>query len=281
LPSSEGENVILREFFDERRQRSIPVAEYPPSAGKPLGLLLFSVGFGGGREGYGFLARHWSSLGFLTVVVEHVGSNQAVLKTLKPKNHEDLAQMVADKVREPAELLARPYDLIYVAHQYDANLALGLAGHSFGAYTVCAASGATMILPSAMKGSKARVNHALKPRGIIAMSLQPPGFFLDGPGMAVLDMPTFLLTGTRDSGMPAGTSYRQRTLAYNFLPEATRQLAVLEGAEHMSFAGIGLKVKPFVGELESLTARFWRQVWGLPAVAFQSAIKTHWNEEAL
>lgn len=257
------------------------MAEYPPAEGEPIGLLLFSVGFGGAREGYAFFARHWSSLGFLVVVVEHVGSNYQVLKALRPKNHAELAQLVADKVREPAELMDRPYDLIYVAHQYDRELPLGLAGHSFGAYTVCAASGAPMVLSGGAPGSKARVHHALKPRGIIAMSLQPPGFFLDGPGMAVLNMPTLLITGTLDSGMPAGTDYRQRTLGYNFLPEATRQLAVLEGAEHMTFAGIGLKVQPFVRELELLTARFWRKAWGLPTVEFASSIPTLWNEEAL
>ena len=233
------------DLFDSERRRSVPVAYYPAQAkdGFPTrGWVLFSVGFGGGRDGYAFLARAWSELGLDVAVVEHVGSNLDVLKSLQRPGMRsaELAEIVGAKVQEPEELQHRPLDLLFVRKQLcpdDDWVACG--GHSFGSYTAAAAC-----LQADWKGA-------------VLLSPSPPGNRLSGADYAQLRLPIFVLTGTRDSGMPAGVTYQDRLQAFAALPQGQRHLALLEGADHMALAGVGLSVGPIIRTLATLTSAFW------------------------
>jgi len=121
------------DLYDRERARPVPVARYSPPA-PSRGWILFSVGFGGGRDGYGYLARSWASHGFGVLVIEHVGSNLAVLKRLRRPTcgQAELAKRVGRAVAEPEELLQRPRDLKYVLESQAIQPPYGLAGHSFG-----------------------------------------------------------------------------------------------------------------------------------------------------
>ncbi len=51
-----------------------------------------------------------------------------------------------------------------------------------------------------------------------------------------------MITGTRDSGLDG--DYRWRTLAFDALPASgCNRLAIVDGATHMNFAGIGFARK--------------------------------------
>ena len=64
---------------DSRRQRQVPVKIYYPADGAgPFPVIIFSHGLGGSREGYQYLGRHWASHGYVSVHLQHLGSDQAV-----------------------------------------------------------------------------------------------------------------------------------------------------------------------------------------------------------
>lgn len=253
------------DLFDDQRQRAVPVAHYP-AQGKPLGWLLFSVGFGGGREGYGFLGRAWSQSGFDVAVIEHVGSNLPVLKSLQfpgMRQHQ-LAEAVSLKVREPEELLARPSDLQFVRQRLCPQASwVGLAGHSFGSYTCLAALGLEVQMPQGPR----RLGSGSSWQGAFLMSVQPPreavepissGLSLfDRRSFAEIDIPVMMMTGTRDSGLPSGVDYQQRLESFRALRGGKHVSAVLRGADHMSFAGVGIAVEPVVRTVSRLSQAFW------------------------
>ncbi|MBT9583422.1 hypothetical protein IV102_08730 [bacterium] len=246
------------ELFDASRQRPIPVALYP-AQGKPLGWLLFSVGFGGSCTGYAFLGRAWSQLGFQVAVIEHVGSNADVLKQIhRPGMRQaELAVVVGQRARQEEELLARPLDLAFVR----ANLCgqsdwVGLGGHSFGTYTALAGMGCEMLLPSGPRNWDFGLDWA----GVVLLSPPSPDTVVSDRGLSQVTIPCLLLTGTRDSGMPAGVTYQQRLQNFERLPAGRKYSALLVGADHMSLAGIGLAVAPVVETLAQVTGQFWLAV---------------------
>lgn len=248
----------ILDLFDSARQRSIPVGLYPHQ-GEFQGWLFFSVGFGGGRAGYAYLGRAWSGLGFQVAVIEHIGSNAETLKAIhKPGMRQaELAEAVGRAVRDQAELEARPQDLAYVRRLLSPGREwAGLAGHSFGSYTALAALGVEALLP---EGSQSW-DFGLDWAGVVLMSAQPPESVVSRRGLGGLQLPTFLLTGTKDSGMPAGVTFEERITTYDAVPAGRKALAVLEGADHMAFAGIGLAVAPALETIARLTGEFWLAV---------------------
>lgn len=245
----------ILDLFDTSRQRAIPVGLYPYQ-GEFLGWLFFSVGFGGGRAGYAYLARAWSRLGFQVAVIEHVGSNAEVLKAihLPGMRQAELAEAVGRAVHDQAELEARPQDLAYVRRLLCPGQGwAGLGGHSFGSYTALAALGVEALLPEGPHSWEFGLEWA----GVVLMSAQPPDSVVSRRGLAGLALPAFLLTGTKDSGMPAGVTFTQRITTYEAVPAGRKALAVLEGADHMAFAGIGLAVAPALETIAQLTGEFW------------------------
>ena len=105
--------------------------------------------------------------------------------------------------------------------------------------------------------------------------------FSQALGTVDLACPTLLLTGTLDSGMPAGVDYRQRLAGYALFPPALREIALIEGADHMSFAGIGLKVGPTVKTLCQVTGAFWLKSLLHEEVPAVIQPDIYWNEDAL
>lgn len=246
------------DLLDPSRQRAIPVGLYPYQ-GDFQGWLFFSVGFGGGRAGYAYLGRAWSRLGFQVAVIEHVGSNAETLKAIhRPGMRQaELAQAVGQAVRNQAELQDRPRDLAYVRRTLCPGQDwVGLAGHSYGSYTALASLGVEALLPEGPQ----TWNFGSQWSGVILMSAQPPDSVVSRHGLSTLSLPALLLTGTRDSGMPAGVNFEDRIQTYEALPAGQKWLAVLDGADHMAFAGIGLAVGPAMETVAQLTGEFWQSL---------------------
>lgn len=255
--NSRGMEIL--QLYDAERERPVPVAVYQPQ-GPRLGWLLFSVGFGGSCTGYAYLGRAWSRLGFEVVVVEHVGSNAEVMKAIhRPGMRQaELAEIVGVRAREPEEMKARPIDLDFVRRHFcSANDWVGVAGHSFGSYTALAALGAEMQLPE----GEYRWTFPYSWQAAVLLSPPPPDTVVTRRGLGEVALPCLMLTGTRDSGMPAGVTYEQRRQAYDFLPPGRKFSAVLQGADHMSMAAIGLAVAPVVETIAGLTSEFWLAVY--------------------
>ena len=70
---------LLEDWQDSARDRSVPVKIYYPEKGTgPFPVVLFSHGLGGSRNGYSYLGEHWASHGYVSVHLQHVGSDGAV-----------------------------------------------------------------------------------------------------------------------------------------------------------------------------------------------------------
>ncbi|HXE73014.1 MAG TPA: hypothetical protein VNO81_10170, partial [Candidatus Nitrosotenuis sp.] len=244
-------------LVDPARGRPVPVALYRPQR-QPAPLILFSPGFGGSRTGYARLARHWASAGYVVAVVEHVGSNQDFLPPMRGMDRSERARYLLELLRSPQELEARPADLSFVA---DELLGLpwvrpgpvGAGGHSFGACTVLAAAGAPVSLPD---GSQRCLGDG-RVGAVVAMSPPPPGTFFTCEALGQVRAPTLLVTGDLDRGPFLETPAEARLEAYRCLPPGRRWLALLAGADHWTFADLGLRRHPYQQELAGLTTAFW------------------------
>jgi predicted dienelactone hydrolase len=195
-------------------------------------------------------------LGFEVAVIEHVGSNAEVLKAIhRPGMRQaELAVVVGEKARDPEEMMARPLDLAAVRRELCPQADwVGVGGHSFGTFTALAGLGCEMLLPT----GKHRWDFGWDWAGVVLLSPPPPETVVTGRGLSQLKSPCLLLTGTRDSGMPAGVTYEQRLESFSYLPAGNKYAGLLVGADHMSLAGIGLAVAPVTETLTAVTGEFW------------------------
>ncbi len=73
--------VATYDWVDKTRDREVPVKIYFPKTGRgPFPIIIFSHGLGGSRDGYEYLGRHWASHGYVSVHLQHKGSDTAVWK---------------------------------------------------------------------------------------------------------------------------------------------------------------------------------------------------------
>jgi pimeloyl-ACP methyl ester carboxylesterase len=223
--------------------------------GAARGVVLLSVGFGGDRDGYGFFARSWASMGLTTFVIEHIGSNLEVLRSLPQRRRDERNTEVVRLVGKADELRARPRDVElvwnHVRDEFE-GLPLGLAGHSYGSYTVLACAG---MEPMA-------VEHGVTPlpaRSLLVISPQPPGLLFAENEYSKVDNTVLVVTGTEDHLLSGDSDYLDRLKAYELLPEAKKHCLVLKDFEHMDFAGVGLDLAPKLGLLQEVSRRWWKR----------------------
>src|SRR5688572_15177973 len=71
--------TMLADWKDSKRDRVVPVKVYfPETRSKPLPVIIFSHGLGGTREAYEYLGRAWAGNGFVSVHLQHAGSDDSV-----------------------------------------------------------------------------------------------------------------------------------------------------------------------------------------------------------
>src|SRR6185369_2267650 len=71
--------TALFSWQDTKRNRNVPAKiYYPKSSGGPFPIVIFSHGLGGTREGYEYLGRAWASHGYVSVHLQHLGSDDSV-----------------------------------------------------------------------------------------------------------------------------------------------------------------------------------------------------------
>jgi len=142
------------EWFDPRRSRRVPAKLYYPETGPgPFALIIFSHGLGGSRENYAYLGRHWASAGYVAVHVQHLGSDEAVWR-----ESQQPLQALQRAAANLQNALDRPRDISFAIdqmehmHRQEGPLAgrldlsrIGVAGHSFGAYTTLAVAGEVLV----------------------------------------------------------------------------------------------------------------------------------------
>ncbi len=239
--------VIKLDWHDAKRDRDVPAKIYFPKDGAgPFPVVIFSHGLGGSREGYEYLGRHWAGCGYVSVHVQHPGSDDSVWKDVPAAERAKALQRGAGNI---ANALNRPPDGQFAIDQIEKlnadetsplkgrlNLkAVGFAGHSFGGYTTLALAGETFILPSG--GTKRYDEPRIK--AAIQMSAPAPRIRhqLD-EAFNTITIPVMHMTGTKDflEILPQTTA-ADRRIPFDHMGNSETCLVIFNDGDHFIFSG--------------------------------------------
>ncbi len=227
------------DWQDAQRDRVVPVKIYFPKDGTgPFPLLIFSHGLGGTREGYEYLGQHWASQGYVSVHLQHIGSDDAAWRGKGAEAMKAMNQAASN----PQNAVNRPLDVRFAIDEMlrlnaesgefhgkiDTNR-IGMAGHSFGAFTTLAVAG-EVFGPTERSGVDARVKAA------IAMSSPVPKRDRDR-AFSKIKIPILHMTGTEDSSPIGDTSVAERRVPFDKINGAEQFLVTFTGGDHMVFSG--------------------------------------------
>jgi len=271
--------TIEQTWHDAKRNRDVPVKIYYPVAPRTgvtasFPVIVFSHGLGGSREGYSYLGQYWAGAGYVSVHVQHAGSDSEILRSARP------LQGLLKAESDPQVALNRPLDISFAidrltALNSDPSFALqgrldlgrlGVAGHSFGAFTTMAVAGAHLpVMGTDLRYADPRVKAA------IAMSTPSNRSSDTDAEFDAVHIPVFHMTGTKDESTGGAresdqatvghTSAAQRTLPYRHTRNAPADLLVFTGGDHMVFSGRLAGSRPADKEFQTRICRgsvaFW------------------------
>ena len=269
LPSTEPRGDSFRTvdllWTDATRKRDVPARLYwpvgaSPSAGAPL--VVFSHGLGGSKTGYSYLGKHWASLGFASLHVQHAGSDRAVwsgnifslfsnvIAAASEANAMDRAKDVSFAI---TSILASP--------DYGASIqanAIAVAGHSYGANSALLVGGATV-----ERDGKPMSFRDERVKALILISAPP--FVGEGDMVAVLggiNVPTLHVTGTDDVIRVPGyySDLADRIKVFDAVRAPNKVLTVFKGATHSVFTD---RPKPAGAELNFVVKQATRELSGV------------------
>ena len=222
---------------DATRSRDIPLLVYLPKATTTAAVVLFSHGLGGSREMGAFLGEHWARRGYVTVFLQHPGSDVDVWQG-KPRGQGRASLVSAASAQN---FLLRVRDVTAVldqlgrwqsasGHELSGRLdmtRIGMSGHSFGAITTQAVSG--QAFPAGIIAADPRIKAALP------MSPSTPQRGSASSAFAAVKIPWLVMTGTLDSSPIGNASAASRREVFAALPPPSKYELVLDGAEHSAF----------------------------------------------
>jgi predicted dienelactone hydrolase len=238
---------------------------------RPRPLLIYSPGLGGGLSNGTAWCEAWRQVGFIVATLAHPGTDDGIWDTSRQSLRANLAAALA-----PAQYAHRVSDCRHAIGQCLTAMGLeatidpariGIAGHSFGALTV-----------QALAGAARRAQDSFSIAAAIALS--PGGRSAATTGvLSGVRIPFFCVTGDRDgtvifgrgpNAMRLGMPLSDRLAVYRHLPAGAKQLLVLSGADHMTFAGEPVSIAGYSRDVDSsdaANARAWRRV-SLATAAF-------------
>jgi predicted dienelactone hydrolase len=217
-------------------------------------VVIFSHGLAGSREGYGFLGKRWAEHGYVAIHPDHPGSDTAAFKG---KPLAEIGPALKAATQDPAVLSGRPLlikALIDALPQIQARLQdkvpgitldpehIGVAGHSFGAWTTMQVAGARGPLAGSREGEWSDP----RPKAFAALSPNGPGVLNRDGELTHCTRPLLIMTGSDDrqpamlnpAGIERSGAWRRQT--FDQLPAGEKMLAWFDGARHCTYsAGAG------------------------------------------
>jgi dienelactone hydrolase len=237
-------NVIRAEWHDAKRDRTVPVKIYAPDAPitEPFPIVIFSHGLGGSRDGYEYLGQFWAGQGYVSVHLQHPGSDESVWQNA------GLGQRMSAMRRaaaQPRHALDRVQDVSFAIDKLTRLNAtnsgwrgkldldrIGVAGHSFGAHTTLTIAGAVYSGWGGTTLTDPRVKAA------IPMSAPVPAnqVRLDA-AFAGVKIPCLHLTGTKDDSPIGDTKAAERRLPFDHCRNSDQYLITFTDGDHAIFGG--------------------------------------------
>jgi predicted dienelactone hydrolase len=276
--SDAAARVVDEVWTDTQRQRDLPVRIRLPIK-SALGLIVHSHGLGGNREGGDAYGLAWAEAGFAVIHVQHPGSDSAVWRTPNPAqslraaaNGQQLIARVADVQFVLSEAVHRKQTQQPQWSQVGMD-AVGVSGHSFGARTAQALAGERFGVPGEDRLVDQRINAfiAFSPS---AGAPRPVNF----TPFANIRRPFLCVTGSLD-GDPFGrfNTGDERQRVYAELPSGNKAQLVLDGADHATFSGNSVPIRPnSVIQRQAQAVALERR-----HLAVLVALSTHWWRASL
>ncbi len=250
---------------DTKRDREVPVKiYYPKEATNACPVILFSHGLGGSREGYEYLGNHWASHGYISVHVQHLGSDDVVWK-----GQANALSSMKKAALDIRNAINRPQDITFTVDELDRlNQSeakwkgkfdlkrLGMAGHSFGAYTTLAIGGQQFMVREAKTMADPRF------KALLPMSSPIPARNRE-EAFAAIKLPCLHMTGTKDTTPINETTAEERRIPFDKMPGPDNFLLNFTGGDHMVFSGrSGMqgdrsKDEIFHGLIKESSTAFW------------------------
>lgn len=233
--------TIYGEWRDDARDRTVPYKVYLPATHDPAPIVIFSHGLGGSREAAGYLMNYLAQNGFIGVVLQHPGSDSALLRgERRPARAIESLRAGMDA----RAAIARFGDVRFAIDQLEAANAngplagrldlsrIGMSGHSYGALTTLVAVGQRLRAGAPDAFRDARIDAA------IVYSPNAPRDQAPEEALSGIATPILHFTGTEDrtpfdlEETPAG-----RQIPFQTISGADQYLVVLDGGDHMIFSG--------------------------------------------
>lgn len=260
-------DFVRYDWVDILRNRDVPVKIYYPADCNTLcPLIIFSHGLGGSREGYEYLGRRWASWGYISVHVQHKGSDDEIWKNAGPAGEMAALKKAA---ADPTNSVDRPKDISFAIDQMEKlNKApglfkgrldldrIGVAGHSFGAYTTLAVAGQVV-------GGRLSQKSFADPRVKAAIAMSAPVFSRQPLDKAYgkIKIPVMHMTGTLDDSPIGDTSAKDRRLPFDYIKAGDQYLVTFNGGDHAIFSGRArkgnIKDERFHSLILASTTAFW------------------------
>jgi dienelactone hydrolase len=237
-------DFVRVDWHDAARNRDLPAKIYFPTEGAGLfPVIIFSHGLGGTREGYEYLARQWAANGYVSVHLQHIGSDDSAWRGKdQPMQTMRQAANLQNSIDRPKDVQLAVEQLIEM-NKSDTKLKgkldlkkLAIAGHSFGAQTAMLIAGQKLGGPMGAARFGKLSDDRFK--AVLAMSEPLPALRnqLDeiyGP----IHIPTFFMTGTEDDSPLGDTKAADRRLPFDHTNAHPTYLLILDGGDHMVFSG--------------------------------------------
>lgn len=236
-------------LHDAARGKDLAYKVSFPKADGPFPLIVFSHGFGGNKDAFSTIARHWAGHGYVVIQPTHadgLGRRDGDRNAAGGRPGRLGAGGLLAGINDPDRIADRVADLVLILDslaeiekavpgvegRIDAKR-IGVGGHSFGAYTAMLIGGVTVDLG----GEKGRNFRDRRVTCILPISAQGTGQQgLTDASWAGLAIPMMTITGTRDQGV-GGQDAAWRKEPYRFSPPGSKYLVVIDGANHLSFGG--------------------------------------------
>lgn len=233
------------EWHDTARDRTIAAKFYKPERGDPAPVIVFSHGLGGSTDAATYLGEHLASWGFLSVHIQHPGSDTEVWQG--ERGRFAIVRALRQAAANPQTAIDRFNDLPFALDQISDRRGplelnadtsrMGMAGHSFGAHSVLAAAGRAYVTQD---GEFSFKDDRIK--AAVALSPAPPGRHAteqEYPQIyAPIDIPIMHMTGTEDTTpLDRNQSPTSREIPFRFIQGSPQYLVVFEGGDHGVFSG--------------------------------------------
>lgn len=249
---------------DATRGRDLPVLVRLPDGSGPAPVVVLSHGLGGTRMGLGYLGRALAGAGFVVVHMQHPGTDDSLWRGGGANAGLAMAAAVADVQRAADRIL----DTVFVLDQLPRRLGgradpsrIAIGGHSYGAWLT-----QTMLGQRVPGGDRGLRLPDPRLGAGIALSPIPPQALPPRLAMDRVAVPMLHVTGTEDRDFTGGNSPSDRRIPYDNISAPGQVLAILGGANHLSFAdeiaaGARWAEPTFHARTAALAVLFLRGVW--------------------